>query len=478
VLQEFYSKCEVSVRVQGEAQRWYEEFVGVREGCVLSPILFAMYINGLAEEVGASGCAVCLMFADDIVFVAQSKEALQQAFDIAYTYSRKWRFDFNIGKDKSAVMVVGGEEEGDRRMLGDQELAITSSYKYLGVGLDKKMGVSLNREMLLGKAKRNFWRAWGMGMGAGELSAKAAACLWETLVRPVLEYAGELEAGEWEGAELLQRVAGRMVLRVGKGVANEVVLGELDWWTMRGRMEGKRLMYWHKLVGLSGNGKVRRVYREGRERLAGGRAVKGEWCEQTREILRRVGLGEIWENEQVGTHGEWKEKVKVLLSREERRRWREGMIGGKKGAKVKLSAYCRIKENMQKEGYLGERREVVSRMVRLRAGVLSLEVETGRRYGHPRWERICRWCDEEEVEDEVHLIDRCEAWKVQRARMWEAVREKDERQWGRVSGMSACNRVLWIMRVVGKAGWGKVRKALDNIISRRESRGKKGGPKR
>jgi len=223
---------------------------------------------------------------------------------------------------------------------------------------------------------------------------------------------------------------------------------------------------------------VRRVYREGRERLVGGTAVKGEWCEQTREILRRLGIGGIWENEQVGSHGEWKEKVRVLMSREERRRWREGMMGGKKGAKIKLSAYCRIKEKMQKEDYLGERREVVSRMVRLRAGVLSLEVETGRRYGHPRWERTCRWCGEGEVEDEVHLIDRCEAWKTQRARMWEAVREKDERQWWRVLGMSACDRVLWIMKVVGEGGWGGVRKALDNIIRRRESRDKKGGSKR
>ena len=37
-------------------EEWYEEFVGVREGRVLSPIMFALYINALAEELNAEGC--------------------------------------------------------------------------------------------------------------------------------------------------------------------------------------------------------------------------------------------------------------------------------------------------------------------------------------------------------------------------------------------------------------------------------------
>jgi hypothetical protein len=117
VLKSLYARCEVGVRVGGKVEEWYEEFVGVREGCVLSPILFALYINGLAEELNAEGCGVmiggkrmsCLMFADDIVLLADSKEALQTSLDVAWKYSRKWRFEYNFGKDKSEVMVFGGK---------------------------------------------------------------------------------------------------------------------------------------------------------------------------------------------------------------------------------------------------------------------------------------------------------------------------------------------------------------------------------
>ena len=78
VLRTLYAQCEVAVRVGSAADDWYEEFVGVREGCVLSPILFALYINDLADELGKGGERImigtkrvcCLMFADDIALLS------------------------------------------------------------------------------------------------------------------------------------------------------------------------------------------------------------------------------------------------------------------------------------------------------------------------------------------------------------------------------------------------------------------------
>jgi hypothetical protein len=254
VVNNFYKQCEVAVRVNGELQEWYEEMVGLREGCVMSPLLFAVYIAGLPEEIErrVKGVTV-LLFADDVIIIAETREGLQKALSIAYEYSRKWRFVFNVGIEKSAVLVVG---KGRRRStviesfyLGERELPFTQEYKYLGVMMDGGKGTKIRRKAVLKRANGAFWRAWGLGIGKDEMSAKAAAKLWEVLVMPVLEYGAELESGHWDEAERLQRMAGRLILGVGNSVADEVVLGELGWAPVRSRFEIKRLKYWWKRPG-------------------------------------------------------------------------------------------------------------------------------------------------------------------------------------------------------------------------------------
>lgn len=42
------------------------------------------------------------------------------------------------------------------------------------------------------KAKRAAVRAYGMGIGSGTLSVKAAVNVWEAPVRSVMEYGGEI----------------------------------------------------------------------------------------------------------------------------------------------------------------------------------------------------------------------------------------------------------------------------------------------
>ena len=56
----------------------YEQEIGLREGSVLSPAQFILFINGLAEKIQALGLGVSnvgiwlglLLYADDIVILA------------------------------------------------------------------------------------------------------------------------------------------------------------------------------------------------------------------------------------------------------------------------------------------------------------------------------------------------------------------------------------------------------------------------
>ena len=51
VLRSIYENVESSVLVNDSQTRFFNIDTGLRQGCLLSPILFALYINGLAEEI-------------------------------------------------------------------------------------------------------------------------------------------------------------------------------------------------------------------------------------------------------------------------------------------------------------------------------------------------------------------------------------------------------------------------------------------
>ena len=104
VVRNLYYEVRSCVRLGEEKTDWFSLEVGLRQGCILSPILFSVFIDGLAEEVKKVGGAKygeeivlsLLLFADDIVLVAENEEMLQRMLDVVYKYSRKYRFTIEI----------------------------------------------------------------------------------------------------------------------------------------------------------------------------------------------------------------------------------------------------------------------------------------------------------------------------------------------------------------------------------------------
>ena len=79
---------------------------GVRQGSVLSPVLFAVYLDGLLEELSASGVgcywgcmfAGAFCYADDIVLLAPCPSALRTMLSICSSYAISHRLEFNANK--------------------------------------------------------------------------------------------------------------------------------------------------------------------------------------------------------------------------------------------------------------------------------------------------------------------------------------------------------------------------------------------
>ena len=78
------------VRVNDKLSEEFDVSSGLRQGCVLSPLLFSLYINGLVRRLLEEKCGVpCgsdmvpgLLFADDTSLVAPDREGLKRSLDV------------------------------------------------------------------------------------------------------------------------------------------------------------------------------------------------------------------------------------------------------------------------------------------------------------------------------------------------------------------------------------------------------------
>ena len=86
---------------------------GVKQGGVLSPVLFCIYIDGLLTKFSESGvgCYIgdnflgSLGYADDIVLIAPSPSAMRKLFAICDGYASDFDIIFNADKSKFIVFV-------------------------------------------------------------------------------------------------------------------------------------------------------------------------------------------------------------------------------------------------------------------------------------------------------------------------------------------------------------------------------------
>ena len=135
----WYSNLTSLVKWNGVFSETFRVYSGVRQGGVLSPHLFALYVDDLISELRRlnDGCHVldlflaCIVYADDICLLAPCRSALQLLLNTCVTYGLRWCLTYNPLKSK--VMYFGKGTHSSTFTMYGKNIEFVDRYKYLGV---------------------------------------------------------------------------------------------------------------------------------------------------------------------------------------------------------------------------------------------------------------------------------------------------------------------------------------------------------
>ena len=130
------------VRWDGHFSDWFEITAGVRQGGVLSPSFYSLYVDDLIEvlKVNGIGCHIqgifvaALFYADDMAVLSPSIKGLQKMLGICSKYCADWDILLNAKKTKNLCFGKGEIPSYNIKLNGD-EIQWEHRWKYLGVTL-------------------------------------------------------------------------------------------------------------------------------------------------------------------------------------------------------------------------------------------------------------------------------------------------------------------------------------------------------
>ena len=147
-LRAVYTDTSSEVKVDEERSKPFRAECGLRQGCILSPLLFSLHVNSLVSKLKEAEVGVrcggqfvsALLYADDAVIFAENEELMRRGLDVLAEWCMEWSVKVNVEKCRVMHMRKKGVKRADGGFLvGGEVIKVVEEYKYLGCVVDEHL---------------------------------------------------------------------------------------------------------------------------------------------------------------------------------------------------------------------------------------------------------------------------------------------------------------------------------------------------
>lgn len=437
-LKSLYTSVHSCVRVNGFKSEWFNVKAGLRQGCSLSPILFNIFINDFALSVKAFGKGVdigdgekvsIMLYADDMVLIADNENDLQLMLDIL----NRWCIDNRMSVNPTKSQIVHFRPRSVPRTdykftCGVQDLQVVDRYVYLGLTLTEFLDFGITAKMVSQSASRALGLLIAKFKIMGGMPFDVYSKLYDTMVWPVISYGAAVWGDQtYSCIEAVQNRAMRFFLGVGRYTPTAAVSGDMGWTTPVIRQWKSICNFWARYSMLSSHRINKRIFLYANQKC--NNRCKN-WPFRIRKHLNNINCSTFNNVEHVINKRKMVEQVRNSMKCVFLNKWfqsvsRDQGVSGRGGNK--LRKYRLFKVQFETEQYCKTimPRAHRSAFAKFRTGVAPLRIETGRYEGLSEAERKCYFC-KEHTEDELHVLFDCPLYNDIRSEMFQYARMVNE----------------------------------------------------
>ncbi|MCU7801369.1 MAG: reverse transcriptase family protein, partial [gamma proteobacterium symbiont of Lucinoma myriamae] len=401
IIKSMYTDAHSRIKFNGGLTDPFKTTCGVKQGDVLSPLLFNLYINDIVNHMSGPSCdpvhinntpIPILMYADDIILVSQSAHGLQNSLNKLEEYCYQWRLTVNENKSNVVVFNSNGKSNQYTYTYNNTCLNVAKSYTYLGLQMmfNGKFYAAINA--LSNKATKAYFKI--KTTVGPNTNCKLQEKLFDTLISPISLYASEIWACQidFHDSSPFEKLHSKFLKYI-QGVhfktSNIACRMGLQRLPLKSKILGNMIGFLQHIIEEKGS--IAHLILMNTQET-------NSWTKFVKQYLTSIGFAFVAQNlsllsEQITSI---KQRINDIITQDE---------VGQLYSSSKLELFQSI-FNRERLPFMDKLNKIDERAVlsKLLFSAHELSIEKGRYNNIPRNERVCNSCNANKIETERHFI--------------------------------------------------------------------------